>query len=74
MQVRYESENFLTKNKDTLFDDLILLIQTSPCLFNKSHGWADLVVSTGQKKRPPTVGFTFKVSMGGAGMLGVSRI
>jgi myosin-1 len=57
--VRYQSENFLTKNKDTLFDDLILVIQSSPLAFVRDHGWASLEVQEGQKKRPITVGAQF---------------
>lgn len=36
--VRYESTNFLTKNKDTLFDDLILVMKSSKCGFARDHG------------------------------------
>lgn len=58
--VRYESEGFLTKNKDTLFDDLVLCIQGSGAPFATFMGWEKLKVSSGQKKAPPTVGRQFK--------------
>jgi myosin-1 len=63
-RVRYEAEGFLEKNKDTLFDDLIEMIQQSPNRFVRDHGWAAIVVEKGQKKRPPTVGSTFKKQVG----------
>jgi myosin-1 len=59
-RVRYEAEGFLEKNKDILFDDLIEMIQKSPNRFVKDHGWSSIVIEQGQKKRPPTVGSTFK--------------
>lgn len=42
--VRYMSDNFTIKNKDTLFDDLIIVIHKSKCRFVKDHGWADIEV------------------------------
>jgi len=58
--VRYESTNFLVKNKDTLFDDLKVAIKASPCRFVKDHGWAEMEIVEGQKKRPVTVGYQFR--------------
>jgi len=58
--VRYAADGFMTKNKDTLFDDLIQVMQASPLQFVKDHGWADIPISEGQKKRPPTVGAIFR--------------
>lgn len=58
--VRYAADGFLTKNKDLLFDDLTLTMQASPHQFVKDHGWFDIKVADGQKKRPVTVGFQFK--------------
>jgi len=59
-EVRYVAEGFLTKNKDTLFDDLVIAVKSSKCKFVKDHGWADIEIVEGQKKRPPTVGSMFK--------------
>lgn len=61
--VRYDSSGFLTKNKDTLFDDLIVVMQSSPCNFIRDHGWSALEVSDAQKKKPPTVGAVFKTQV-----------
>ncbi len=58
--VRYHAGQFVVKNKDTLFDDLVVAIQTSPCGFVKAHGWADMDVSLTSKRRPPTVGRVFR--------------
>lgn len=58
--VNYSVTGFLDKNRDTLFDDLVELVQKSSLLFVKNHKWNDIVVQRGQKKRPPTVGQTFK--------------
>jgi hypothetical protein len=58
--VRYQSDGFLTKNKDQLFDDLIVVMQSSPCQFVRDHGWSAIEVSEGQKKRPPTIGAIFR--------------
>lgn len=57
--VRYEIDGFLEKNKDSLVDDIVELLQSSSSRFVSSHGWMDMVVSRGQKRRPPTVGKTF---------------
>ncbi len=35
-------------------------MQASPLPFIKAHGWADIKVESGQKKRPVTVGYQFK--------------
>lgn len=49
--VRYQSENFLTKNKDTLFDDLICVMQSSPMQFVRDHGWSQIEVSEGERSQ-----------------------
>jgi len=58
--VNYYAPGFIAKNKDTLFDDLVLMLQSSPHRFSTDHGWNDIVVQSGQKRRPPTVGKIFK--------------
>jgi myosin-1 len=57
--VRYVSDGFTIKNKDTLFDDLTVVMQSSPAAFNRDQGWMDIEISEGQKKRPITVGAQF---------------
>jgi myosin-1 len=59
-KVKYATEGLLAKNKDTLGDDLILVMQSSRRALARDHGWMDLEISVGQKKRPLTVGFQFK--------------
>ena len=39
---------------DTLFDDLIVVMQSSPAQFVRDHGWAAIEVTEGQKKKPPS--------------------
>ena len=58
--VRYDSAGFTIKNKDTLFDDLVVALQRSPCSFVDYHGWRQIDTSASQKARPPTVGRVFK--------------
>mmetsp|Transcript_13928 Transcript_13928/g.34013 ORF Transcript_13928/g.34013 Transcript_13928/m.34013 type:complete len:1221 (+) Transcript_13928:174-3836(+) len=62
-EVTYHSEGFGIKNKDTLFADMIKLMQSSTETFAKSQGWMEIVVQTGQKKRPPTVGKQFRTQV-----------
>lgn len=62
--VRYEADGFLTKNKDTLFDDLTMVMQSSPLPFVRMTGWMDIKIEDGQKKRPITVGTQFKQQVG----------
>jgi myosin heavy subunit len=64
-QVRYVSDGFTIKNKDTLFDDLIMVLHKSKCRFVKDHGWADIEISEGQKKKPITVGAQFSSQVKG---------
>jgi myosin heavy subunit len=56
-------QGFLTKNKDTLFVDLILMMQASPMQFVRDHGWAAIEVSEGQQRAPPTVGAIFRTQV-----------
>jgi myosin-1 len=58
--VRYDSVGFTIKNKDTLFDDLVVALQHSPCQFVDHHGWRAIDTAASQKARPPTVGRVFK--------------
>ncbi len=58
--VTYQVGGFLTKNKDQLFDDLVSLLQLSPAPLAEYCGWKAIVVSSGQKRKPPTVGMQFK--------------
>jgi len=58
--VRYEADGFLTKNKDTLFDDLVVVLQQSSLPFVRMTGWHEIKIEDGQKKRPITVGTQFK--------------
>lgn len=61
--VTYQAEGFCVKNKDTLFADMILLMQSSQEGFVQAQGWKDIKVSKGQKKRPPTVGRQFRIQV-----------
>lgn len=54
---------FFFLDQDTLFDDLVEMIQTSPCNFVQAHGWAAIPIQEGQKKKPITVGAAFKVNL-----------
>ncbi|CEP00171.1 hypothetical protein PBRA_007905 [Plasmodiophora brassicae] len=58
--VQYAIQGFTLKNKDTLFDDLIQCLQRSTAPFVVDHGWDQIEVQRGQKKKPPTVGMLFK--------------
>lgn len=60
--VTYNVDGFSDKNKDTLFGDIILAIQTSNNKFLLSLFPED--VSSPQKKRPTTAGFKIKSSAG----------
>ncbi|MES1908318.1 MAG: hypothetical protein MHM6MM_001274 [Cercozoa sp. M6MM] len=60
-EVSYHAEGFCAKNKDTLFDDLVELVQTSSYHFVGMSGWADIEVHKGQKKRPITCGKQFTI-------------
>mmetsp|Transcript_4423 Transcript_4423/g.6614 ORF Transcript_4423/g.6614 Transcript_4423/m.6614 type:complete len:1127 (-) Transcript_4423:97-3477(-) len=61
--VTYQAEGFGVKNKDTLFSDMVAVMQTSEEPFVKQQGWMDIKVAKGQKKRPPTVGKQFRVQV-----------
>jgi hypothetical protein len=39
---------FLLKNKDTLFDDLVELLQRSPAAIVRDHGWLDIPLARAQ--------------------------
>jgi myosin-1 len=58
--VTYEAEGFCEKNKDTLFDDLIAVIQESENRLLVS--WFPEDTKQLQKKRPTTAGFKLKTS------------
>jgi myosin-1 len=58
--VTYEAEGFCEKNKDTLFDDLIAVIQESENRLLVS--WFPEDTKQLQKKRPTTAGFKLKSS------------
>eukprot|EP01083_Nonionella_stella_P059579 155894_1 len=62
--VSYFAPGFTEKNKDTLFDDLVEMIQSSRASFAQLMGWHDREILVGQKKRPPTVGRIFKQQVG----------
>ena len=59
-EVRYDANGFVVKNKDTLFDDIIMCLQKSPQGFVQYQGWAALDVAGRAKKRPPTVSRVFR--------------
>jgi len=59
-EVAYEAEGFCEKNKDTLFDDLIAVIQESGNRLLVS--WFPEDTKQLQKKRPTTAGFKLKTS------------
>jgi myosin-1 len=57
--VTYDATGFTIKNKDTLFSDLVVILQHSPYGFSQDHGWKAIDTNPGQSARPPTVGKVF---------------
>lgn len=57
--VTYSAVGFTIKNKDTLFSDLVVVLQQSPYGLSNDHGWRLIDTSPGQSARPPTVGKVF---------------
>eukprot|EP00461_Guttulinopsis_vulgaris_P000990 UN00990 len=57
--VRYDATGFTVKNKDTLFSDLVIILQSSKCRFAQDHGWNAIDTSPKQGARPPTVSRVF---------------
>ena len=64
--VEYDGAGFILKNKDTLFDDLVEMLQTSTASFVHHQQWMEVPVARNtQKKKPPTVGKIFKTQVEG---------
>jgi myosin-1 len=64
--VTYQKDGFLEKNTDTLFEDLVVAMQSSSALFVQDMGWAAMEVKQNEtKKRPVTVGSSFRKQVGG---------
>eukprot|EP01125_Pyxidicula_operculata_P021063 TRINITY_DN7981_c0_g1_i1.p1 TRINITY_DN7981_c0_g1~~TRINITY_DN7981_c0_g1_i1.p1 ORF type:complete len:1056 (-),score=257.32 TRINITY_DN7981_c0_g1_i1:84-3071(-) len=59
--VTYKVDGFLSKNKDTLFANLVLSMQNSGLKLLKQMFAGDDAES---KKRPPTAGYQFKIALG----------